>query len=83
MKLTTHLEVKKLRNRANQLYLAMRYRQVTQTELSKNIVGLSQPKLSRFLKGFQKLDDVILADCMEYLNFPFGFLDITIHNVAI
>jgi hypothetical protein len=34
------------------LKVAMGYRGISQTELCKNIKGLSQPNLSKFLKGY-------------------------------
>jgi len=57
------------------LKVAMGYRGITQTELCKNINGLSQPNLSKFLKGYYGcLSDEKLKEIMEYLKFPFEFL---------
>ena len=57
------------------LKVAMGYRGISQTELCKNINGLSQPNLSKFLKGYHGvLSEEKLKDIMTYLNFPFAFL---------
>jgi hypothetical protein len=82
MSIEIHLLRKRQVNRARQLEFAMGYRNVSQTELAKNVKGLTQPKLSKFLKGVSELPDNILKECMIYLDFPFEFLDITIHNVS-
>jgi len=57
------------------LKVAMGYRGISQTELCKNINGLSQPNLSKFLKGYHGvLSEEKLKEIMTYLNFPFAFL---------
>lgn len=59
----------------NALKVAMGYRCITQTELCKNINGLSQPNLSRFLNGYYGCLSVEkLKIIMEFLNFPFEFI---------
>ena len=57
------------------LKVAMGYRGVSQTELRKNIKGLSQSNVSRFLKGYYgAISEMKLKEIMQYLNFPFEFL---------
>lgn len=57
------------------LKLAMGYRGISQTKLCKNINGLSQPNLSKFLKGYVNvISDEKLKEIMKYLNWPFDFL---------
>jgi transcriptional regulator with XRE-family HTH domain len=62
-------------NRANQLIFARHYRQYTQTELASKINGLSQSQLSKYERGFGNLSDEKLKEIIEFLNFPFEFLD--------
>ena len=51
------------------------YRRISQTKLSKNIQGLSQPNLSKFLKGYHGcISEDKLKEIMKYLDFPFEFL---------
>lgn len=57
------------------LKTAMGYRGFTQSKLSKEVEGLSQPNLSKFLNGnIHYLSISVLKDIMCYLNFPFDFL---------
>lgn len=57
------------------LKTAREYRGYTQTELCKHIKGLYQPNLSQFEKGaWGVLNEKILKEIMEFLNFPFSFL---------
>jgi hypothetical protein len=57
------------------LKVAMGYRGVSQSKLCKNINGLSQPNLSKFLKGyFGCISEAKLKEIMIYLNFPYEFL---------
>lgn len=57
------------------LNVAMGYRCINKTELCKNIKGLSQPNLSKFLKGYHAcLSEDKLKEIMIYLDFPFEFL---------
>lgn len=57
------------------LELAMGYRGCSQTKLCKNIKGISQPNLSKFLKGyFGCISESKLKEIMDYLEFPFEFL---------
>jgi len=61
--------------KASALRTAMGYRGVTQTELAKNIKGLSQSNLSKFLKVyFGVLSEQKIKSIMDYLNFPFEFI---------
>ena len=57
------------------LKIAMGYRGIRQTELCKNIKGLSQSNLSKFLKGNKNtISDVNLKKIMIFLGFPFDFI---------
>lgn len=57
------------------LKVVMGYRGVSQTKLCKDIKGLSQPNLSRFLSGFWGcISEDKLKEIMIYLNFPYEFL---------
>lgn len=57
------------------LVTAMGYRGVSQSKLCKNIKGLSQPNLSKFIKGNRNvLSNHKLKEIMIYLDFPFDFL---------
>jgi transcriptional regulator with XRE-family HTH domain len=57
------------------LKVAMGYRGISQTKLCKNIEGLSQPNLSKFLNGYYGvISEEKLKDIMKFLNFPFEFL---------
>jgi len=57
------------------LKFAMGYRGITQSKLCKNVNGISQPNLSKFLKGyFGCLSEEKLKIIMLYLDFPFDFL---------
>jgi len=67
----------KLKSDINPIALktAMGYRGITQSKLCKNIKGLSQPNLSKFLKGYYGcLSEDKLKDIMTFLNWPFEFL---------
>ena len=57
------------------LKVAMGYRGITQSKLCKEVKGISQPNLSKFLNGyFGCLSEEKLKIIMEYLEFPFEFL---------
>jgi|GEM_PF-6981670 predicted XRE-type DNA-binding protein len=57
------------------LEVAMGHRGISQTELCKNIKGLSQPNLSKFLKRYYAtISEEKLKEIMKYLDFPFEFL---------
>ena len=57
------------------LKVAMGYRGINQTKLCKEIKGLSQPNLSKFLNGYHAcLSEEKLKIIMDFLNFPFDFL---------
>lgn len=56
-----------------QLILAREYRELTQTELSKSVSGLSQPNLSRFEKGLDILSEAVQQRIIEFLKFPAEF----------
>ena len=57
------------------LQTAMGYRGFSQSKLCKEIKGLSQPNLSRFLKGYiNSLSIDKLKEIMLYLEFPFEFI---------
>ena len=71
------MKVIKLKSNINTsaLEFAMGYRGVTQSKLCKDIQGLSQPNLSKFLKGaFGCISECKLKEVMIYLNFPFEFI---------
>lgn len=65
-----------------QIIFAREYRQISQTELSKRIKGLSQSNLSKFEKGFDCLSDDIIEAIIKELNFPKAFFDasVSIYN---
>ena len=70
--------------KARALKTAMCHRGVTQTELAKNIKGLSQSNLSKFLKGyFGVLSEQKIKSIMDYLNFPFEFIYIDYSSMNI
>lgn len=57
------------------LKVAIGYRGISQTKLCKNVKGLSQSNLSKFLNGYYGcLSEEKLKQIMEYLEFPFEFL---------
>lgn len=57
------------------LQTVMGYRGFSQSKLCKQIEGLSQPNLSRFLKGhINSLSIDKLKEIMNYLDWPFDFL---------
>jgi transcriptional regulator with XRE-family HTH domain len=59
----------------NALEVAMGYRGVSQTKLCRDIKGLSQPNLSKFLKRYYAtISEEKLKEIMKYLDFPFDFL---------
>lgn len=64
-----------------QLKFAREYRGLSQVELSKEIKGLSQSNLSRFEKGLIGISEDVKIKIMEFLDFPFDFLNIRIHDV--
>ena len=59
----------------NQLIFAREYRGYSQTELAKNIDGLSQSNLSKFEKGINVLSEEIIEKIVSFLNFPVEFFD--------
>lgn len=61
-----------------QIIFAREYRQISQTELSKRITGLSQSNLSKFEKGFDCLSDEIIEAIIKELNFPIAFFEPTV-----
>lgn len=56
-----------------QLVFAREYRGLTQSELAKNIVGLSQSNLSKFEKGLDILSDDVQNRIVKFLGFPKDF----------
>lgn len=57
------------------LKTAMDYRGITQSKLCKNVKGLSQSSVSKFLNGyFNTISERKLMEVMEFLEFPFNFL---------
>lgn len=57
------------------LQTVMGYRDFSQSKLCKEIKGLSQPNLSKFLKGHvNSLSIEKLKEIMIFLDFPFNFL---------
>ncbi|OCB77972.1 helix-turn-helix domain-containing protein [Flavobacterium crassostreae] len=62
-----------------QLIFAREYRGLTQSELAKNIVGLSQSNLSKYEKGFGLLSDEMVLKIIDFLGFPESWLD---HNIS-
>lgn len=57
------------------LQTVMGYRGFSQSKLCKEVSGLSQPNLSRFLKGYiNSLSIEKLKEIMLYLDWPFDFL---------
>jgi len=75
------MEIRKNFNRARQLKLVRIYRGYTQTELAKNIKGLSQSNLSRFEKFGDNISDEKLIEIMRFLEWPFKFLDVKMGNI--
>jgi len=80
---TDIVKIKKMENvfylkseiKPSALKVAMGYRGVSQTKLCKSVGGLSQPNLSKFLKGYYGcISEYKLKDIMLFLNFPFEFL---------
>lgn len=64
-------------NRGLQLRMAREYRGYSQSELVKNIPGLSQSNLSKYEAGFTgMINDEKLKVIMQFLNWPFGWLDV-------
>lgn len=66
---------KKGMNRAKQLKMVREYRQYTQSDLSKNIEGLTQSSISKFEKGLGDIKEEKLKEIMIFFNWPFEFLD--------
>lgn len=64
-----------------QLTFAREYRGLTQSELAKKIMGLSQPNLSKFEKGLGTLSDEVMMRVIDYLKFPIGFYERKVYNV--
>lgn len=63
-----------------QLTIAREYRGFTQSKLSGMIEGLSQSNLSKYEKGLGTLSDDLVRKIMEVLDFPIGFMDISVGN---
>ncbi|WP_376778179.1 MULTISPECIES: helix-turn-helix domain-containing protein [Sphingobacterium] len=63
-------------NRGRQLKFSREYRSISQSELCKQVQGLSQSNLSRFEKGLGYISDDVLIEAMSVLNFPFSWLDV-------
>jgi len=68
-------ERRRLNKIARNLKFVREYRGFTQSELSKNIPGLSQSNLSKFEKGMSTIGDEKLKEIMKFLNWPFAFLE--------
>lgn len=71
------MKIIKLTNDINPyaLKVVMGYYGISQSELCKNIKGLSQPNLSKFLKGyFGVISENKLKEIMNYFDWPFDFL---------
>lgn len=64
----------------NQLTFAREYRGITQTKLASMVDGLSQSNLSKFEKGMGVLSEDVLKRAMQELEFPYSFLDISMHH---
>ncbi len=71
------------RRQGQQLKLAREYRGCSQSELCKNIKGLSQPNLSKFEKGQINLSEKVKRDIMEFLKWPFDFLYEKVSDIEI
>lgn len=63
-------------NRGRQLKMARGYRGYSQSELVKQIQGVSQSNLSKFEKGFNTISDEKLKVIMQFLDWPFEWLDV-------
>ena len=64
-------------NRGKQLKMARQCRGYNQSELASKIKGLSQANLSKFEKGFEGvISDEKLKVIMQFLNWPFDWLDV-------
>lgn len=59
----------------NQLTFAREYRGYSQSQLAKEIVGLSQPNLSKFEKGIDVLSEEVKNRIASKLNFPIDFFE--------
>lgn len=81
MRNSDHLEIRKAFNRARQLKFVRIYRGYSQSELCKNIKGLSQSNLSKFEKFGSHISDEKLEEIMKFLDWPFAFLDKRIGNL--
>lgn len=63
-----------------QLVFAREYMNISQTELSSKIKGLSQSNLSKFEKGIGSLSPDVLKRIIDYLGFPETFYEKIIYN---
>lgn len=63
-----------------QVVFAREYRNLTQSDLAKNIKGLSQPNLSKFEKGLGYLSGDVLSRIFSFLRFPEEFFELNISN---
>lgn len=69
------IETEEYKIQPSALRLAIGYRGLSQTELCRNVNGLSQPNLSKFLKGDDgKVSKDKLVEIMKFLQFPFAFI---------
>lgn len=59
----------------NQLTFAREYRGYSQSQLAKEVVGLSQPNLSKFEKGIDVLSEEVKNRIASTLNFPIDFFE--------
>lgn len=64
----------------SQFIFAREYRGISQTELSKQIIGLSQSNLSKFEKGFDVLSEAVIESLISFLGFPKSFFEKVINN---
>lgn len=63
-------------NKGKQLRFVREYRGYTQSELCKEIKGLSQANLSKYENGFEgMLKDEKVEQIMKHMNWPISFLD--------
>ncbi len=62
-----------------QISIAREFRKLSQSDLAKQIDGLSQPNLSKYEKGLGGLSEEIVFRIMKTLEFPEGFINERIH----
>lgn len=78
---TNHTDVRKAFNRARQFKLVRQYRGYSQTQLAKNIKGLSQSNISQFEKFGNSISEDKLIEIMNFFNWPFSFLDVRMGSI--